>query len=97
MSFSIDRLKIYLIGSKTDHDICLIISEEISSYAKFFLFLAFEELHLTRRLLLVSPLRMGNHCVQNCSKLLNERGILDVSLVLIPLKNLLKFSAIIFY
>ena len=89
-AFSIDRFKIYLIGSKTDDEICLIISDEISSYAKVFLFLTFEELHLTRLLLLVSPLGMGNHCVQKCSKLVNERGILDATLVLIPLKILIK-------
>ena len=33
---SIDRLKIYLIGSKTDGAICLITSEEISSYPELF-------------------------------------------------------------
>ena len=32
MPFSIDRLKIYPKDSKTDGEICLITSEEISSY-----------------------------------------------------------------
>ena len=32
----IDRLKIYFVGSKTDGEICLITSEEISSYPELF-------------------------------------------------------------
>ena len=36
MSFFIERLKIYLIVSKTDGEICLITSEEISSCPELF-------------------------------------------------------------
>ena len=63
-AFSIDRLKIYLIGSKTGGEICLIISDEIPSYPELFLLSMFEKLHLTRHLLWVSPLRMSNHSVK---------------------------------
>ena len=91
MSFSIDILKRYLIDSKTDGEMCLMISEKISSYPQLF---------ITRHLLWVSPpLKMGNQkeSVKNLSKLINGCGILDASLGPIAQKKLLKFSAIDFY